>query len=154
MVALQCMVVVGVFAGTFAPACGSNDQCHQAGTYCAVGKSDRCQFCSTASGMHQVDLLPPQTDPATGGTLNDVNALDFAGFNLTAVAELCADPSLYTGDWKTGRLDDWTTPSIVSWCKSSNAALGHLIPRTFLAHDKCRSQAKPVSTRSTARWTR
>jgi hypothetical protein len=141
MVALQCMVVGGVLAGTFAPACGSNDQCHQAGMYCMVGLLDRCQYCGERS------LLPAQTDPATGGTLNHAEAPDFVGFNLTALAEICADPSLYTGDL------GHTPSSIVSWCKSSNS-LGLSLPGTFLAHDKCRSQAKPASTRSTARWTR
>jgi hypothetical protein len=34
-------------------------------------------------------LLSPQTDPATGGTLNDPLAPDFAGFDLTAVVRSC-----------------------------------------------------------------
>jgi hypothetical protein len=148
MVALQCLVAVGVFAGTVQPACGSSDQCHQAGTYCRNRK--RCSYCS-----EQPDMFPPQTDPATGGTLNDMGALDFVGFNLTAVAELCANPSLYTPLLRAEQRGvPWmTAPSIVSWCKSSNDALGLPISETFLAHDKCQSQAKSASTRSTARWT-
>ena len=123
MVALQCLAAIGVFAGTATPACGSSDQCHQAGTYCVVGADDRCHYCGWRS---LDDPLPPQTDPITGGTFNDPEAPDFAGFNLTAVAELCADPSLYTGDWHT-------TSSIASWCKSGNDALDLSIPQPFLA---------------------
>jgi hypothetical protein len=115
MVALQCMVVLGVLIGTVQPACGSSDQCLQAGTYCEVGAGDRCYYCGD-----QHNLLPPQTDPVTGGALNDPYALDFAGFNLTAVAELCANPSLYTGDWVSGSGDGrvYTVSSVVSWCES------------------------------------
>jgi hypothetical protein len=122
MVVLQCLVVVGVITGTGTPACGSSDQCHQAGMYCAIGANDRCMFCGAAP-------LPPQTDPATGGVLNDVWALDFAGYNLTAVAELCADPSLYMGGWQLATGDVvHTVSSIVSWCKSDDEALVFLFP--------------------------
>jgi hypothetical protein len=154
MVALQCMVVIAVFSG-ISPACGSSDQCPQAGMYCDVGAKDRCTFCGEDAP------LPPQTDPATGGTLNNPYAPAFAGFNLTAVAELCTDPGLYKGDWVTSR--DCNTASsichtastIVSWCKFGTASLAFfLIPGPFrLARDECRSQARPASTRSTARWT-
>jgi hypothetical protein len=115
MVALQCLVVVGVITGTFFQACGSSDQCHQTGMYC--GADDRCSYCGGNPP------LPLQTDPATGGALNDVHAPDFAGFNLTAVAEVCADPSMYTGDL-TAVVSQYTdsfghtASSIVSWCKS------------------------------------
>jgi hypothetical protein len=44
MVAMQCMVMVAVLSG-ISPACGSSDQCPQAGAYCKVGKKDRCWFC-------------------------------------------------------------------------------------------------------------
>ena len=159
MVLLQCMVVMSVWAGTNST-CDSSDQCDQAGRFCAVGREGRCNFCGRAPP------LPPQTDPATGGTLNrpkdgafGKNMDGFAGFNLTAVAELCADPSLFTGDWDSGLgpglAQDWMTTSyIVSWCKSGNDALDPFITRPFLAHDKGRLQANPASTPSTARWTR
>jgi hypothetical protein len=147
MVVLQCMVAVGVALGTVFPACGSSDQCHQAGTYCMIGKYDRCSSCGDDHP------LPPQIDPATGGALNNPDAPDFAGFNLTAVAQLCADPSLSVGDVGP-RGSGHVASSIVSWCKSDNASLGLFIPGPFLAHDKCRSQARPAFIRSTARWTR
>ena len=124
MVALQYMVVMGVWAGTAKPACGSSDQCYQAGTFCALGFSDadRCDFCGGSDDNDENDPpLPPQTDPATGGTLNDPSAPDFVGFNLTAVAELCADPSLPAGGWHNA-------VSVVSWCKSRNDALAFSFP--------------------------
>jgi hypothetical protein len=114
MVTLQCMVVVGAVAGTSTPACGSSDQCHQAGTYCKVGVNNRCDFCG------EDHPLPLQADPATGGGLNDPYAPGFAGFNITAVAELCADPSLYTSN-------SYTVSSIMSWCKSCGEALDLLL---------------------------
>jgi hypothetical protein len=121
MVALQCLVVLGVAASTILPACGSSDQCHQAGTYCAVGVNDRCYYCGDTTP------LPPQTDPATGGSLNDPYAPGFVGYNLTAVRELCADPSVAPpGEWATAS-------SVMSWCKPGNDALDLFIPRAFLA---------------------
>ena len=51
----------------------------------------RCHWCGYKDGRP----LPPQTDPATGGALNDPYAADVAGYNLTAVAELGADPVPY-----------------------------------------------------------
>jgi hypothetical protein len=117
MVTLQTMVVVGVALGISSPACSSSDQCHQPGTFCEVGVSDRCKYCGGGAP------LPPQTAPATGGALNDPVAPDFVivGFNLTAVAELCVDPNphgptqTYTGDYVYH-----TASSVVSWCKSRN----------------------------------
>jgi hypothetical protein len=127
MVALQCLVVVGLVTSTGEPACASSDQCPQAGTYCAIGVDNRCNYCGESAP------LPPQTEPATGGVLNDALAPDFAGFNITAVAELCADPSLtqYTGDYWKMEIE-WTTSSLVSWCKSDREALDLFKSRLFL----------------------
>ena len=121
MVALQSLVAAGVMYGTVIPACGSSDQCPQAGTFCSVGVNDRCDYCGHTP-------LPKHTDPATGVTLNEPTAPNFAGFNLTAVAELCAGPSLYAGELQD-RFSSRSTSSIVSWCKSGgDNAFGRLIP--------------------------
>jgi hypothetical protein len=122
MVALQSLVAAGVLFGTGNPACGSSDQCPQPGTFCAVGANDRCEYCGYAP-------LLEQTDPATGVVLNQFpSAPGFAGFNLTAVAELCAGPSLYAGELQD-RFSSRSTSSIVSWCKSGgDNAFGRLIP--------------------------
>ena len=87
MVLMQCMVAMSVAVGTAAPACESSNQCAQKGTYCLVGRSDRCDYCGGTVP------LPQQTDPATGGTLNWAVAPDYVGFNLTLVAEVCAAPT-------------------------------------------------------------
>jgi hypothetical protein len=122
MVALQCLVVMGVDVGTILPACGTSDQCHQAGTYCSVGSLDRCAFCGNDHA------LPLQTDPATGGALNDALAPDFAGYNLTAVTQLCADPRL-AHDYSAGR---WSgVSSVISWCKFGNGAVDRFTPGAF-----------------------
>jgi hypothetical protein len=129
------MVALGVWAGNSTPSCGTSDQCHQAGTFCAVGVVDRCDYCGDDPS------LPDQTDPITGGTLNDARAADFAGYNLTAVSELCADPTVYLSLHTDGtaRHGNWYPPtvsSVVSWCKSGNASLDLFIPGPLLAHDK------------------
>jgi hypothetical protein len=113
MVALQCMVVHAVLIGTAWPVCGTSDQCHQVGTFCAVGQGDRCTYCGDTTP------LPDQTDLATGGTLNDPEALDFAGFNHTAVAELCADPHVSPGPVP----DRASIPLVIARWNSSNDAL-------------------------------
>jgi hypothetical protein len=120
------MVVMGVWLGTGAPGCASSDQCPQAGTFCMVGAGDRCQYC----GGNQP--LPDETDPATGGTLNDPLAPDFAGFNLTAVAELCATGRRASGAMGEFNMGDYhTASSITSWCKSGIDALDLSFPELF-----------------------
>jgi hypothetical protein len=111
MVLGQCAVAAGLFIGTRRPSCESSDQCAQKGTWCAVGDGDRCQFCGN------LVPLPLQTDRATGGTLNQPEYEDFAGFNATLVEEVCADPTDYDGrpDWATSA----TFPKLVkSWCET------------------------------------
>jgi hypothetical protein len=130
MVLMQCMVAVGVFAGTVEPSCATSDQCAQKGTYCTVGGIDRCTYCGEDTP------LPQQTDPATGGTLNRANAPDYAGFNLTLVAEVCAAPidndrspvmSTNTVRWceacvlNDGRVDELT---VASHAQANVAAMG------------------------------
>ena len=113
MVLMQCMVAAGVFTGTANPACASSDQCAQKGTYCLVGGGiDRCVYCGG-------DVpLPRQTDPATGGTLNEAAAPDYAGFNLTLVAEVCAAPTDRLGVDGGGIEKSFTRAAVVSYCET------------------------------------
>ena len=66
----------------------------------------------------------PQPQPQQGGYRvcpSEGGMADFGGFNLTAVAELCADPSLYVSGWI---ISDYkhTASSVVSWCKFGDTA--------------------------------
>jgi hypothetical protein len=105
IVMAQCVVAVGLFSGTLHPSCESNDQCAQKGVYCDVGGNDRCGFCGFRSP------LPTQTDPETGGTLNNPHAEDFTGYNTTLVAEVCGDPTDYIAEY-------WLPARVASWCES------------------------------------
>ena len=109
MVLMQCMVVMGVLVGTLLPACASSDQCEQKGTYCTVDFRNRCEFCGERVP------LPEQTDPASGGTLNNAMQRNYAGFNLTLVAEACAAPTD-----RFGRETWYLFPraAVVSWCET------------------------------------
>jgi hypothetical protein len=104
MVLGQSMVAAGVVAGTGNPSCASSDQCERKGMFCGVGVggSDRCLYCGNSVP------LSPQTDPATGGTLNDARATDHVGFNTTQVAEICAgaNPSNPIFNTRAG-VDSW-----------------------------------------------
>eukprot|EP01052_Picozoa_sp_SAG31_P031189 SAG31_NODE_3279_length_4470_cov_48.789293_5_plen_342_part_00 len=121
MVMGQSMVTVGMWLGTAAPACGSNDQCGQTGTYCqvrpqamssALSATGRCQYCG-------VDVpLPQEVDPATGGTLNWVMAPDFAGFNNTLIVEACAAPIDRRGTAAMGNVVIFPRAAVVSWCEA------------------------------------
>jgi hypothetical protein len=110
-------------AGTINPACLTSNQCATTGMFCAVGGSQRCGYC----GSNNFVPMPAQIDPATGGTLNDGHAVDFAGFNLTLVAEVCADPSLGTDPG----MPQWGGAlQVVSWCESCVRNDGTVDPLT------------------------
>eukprot|EP01046_Picozoa_sp_COSAG06_P000246 COSAG06_NODE_7_length_38054_cov_37.302569_8_plen_470_part_00 len=70
MVLLQTATAFGVIVGTIRQACATNYQCG-AGTYCAVGELNRCDFCGGRDYR-----------PVVGGNIG----------NLTHVAEVCTMP--------------------------------------------------------------
>jgi hypothetical protein len=125
IVGLQSAVAVGVVMGTVSPSCISSDQC-AAGTFCAVGGAQRCWYCGENAP------LPAQIDPATGGTLNDAYATNFASYNLTGVAEVCADPSLSVMQVSLGTHQD--TADATSWCEACVRNDGTVDPLTPTAH--------------------
>eukprot|EP01047_Picozoa_sp_COSAG01_P015683 COSAG01_NODE_789_length_13572_cov_322.875158_2_plen_313_part_00 len=112
MVLMQCMAVMGVLWGTINPACASSDQCAQKGMYCKVGRVNRCEYCGGGAPLLR------QTDPATGGTLNWAPAPDYAGFNLTLVAEVCAAPTDRLGTDGFGAEVPFPRASVFSWCET------------------------------------
>lgn len=126
---LQCTVVAGVLVGTVIASCLNSDQC-AAGTYCHIGGSSASQLQSRCFFCGQNAPLPAQVDPATGGTLNDGGAAtlsDFAGYNLTGVAEVCAQPSLGTGHASFGTHGEL---AVVSWCEACVRNDGTVDPLT------------------------
>eukprot|EP01043_Picozoa_sp_COSAG02_P003179 COSAG02_NODE_76_length_41115_cov_60.967817_6_plen_178_part_00 len=81
---LDSATVVAVAVGTLTPACKTSDQCAR-GYYCALGVSDRCQYC----GSHAPVIIQYDQD---GQTYNNVFDYRYAGWNKTYVAEICTDP--------------------------------------------------------------
>lgn len=110
MVLGQCMALMGVFIAAFIPSCENSDQCTQQGTFCWLGRTDRCEPCG------QSNPLQVQTDPATGGTLNEPDAVDFAGWNTTAVGEICVNPIDVIEVNNAGLEDIYPRAAVVSWC--------------------------------------
>lgn len=104
MVIAQCMAVVGLFVGTFIPSCMSNDQCEQKGTFCWLGRTDRCDKCGSATPLVV----------ETG--VNDPDAADFVGFNTTAVAEICRNPVDVVQINNGGFEDIYPRAAVASWC--------------------------------------
>eukprot|EP01052_Picozoa_sp_SAG31_P023491 SAG31_NODE_1941_length_6859_cov_3.362278_2_plen_461_part_00 len=100
MVLLQCAVVVGVLGGIDRASCTTKYHCEKTGTFCDIGGVNRCVYCGDQN------VLPWQTDPRTGGTLNNPNLDDYVGFNETLVAEVCGHPASQLPD------------GVASWCES------------------------------------
>lgn len=85
MIFAQLATVIAVAVGTLTPACQTSDQC-SAGYYCAVGLSDRCQYC----GSHSPVVMQYADDGKT--TYNNVFDYRYNGFNKTFVREVCTNP--------------------------------------------------------------
>ena len=111
IVLMQCIVALGVLAGTELPSCTTNDQCNP-GLYCRVGLTRRCEFCSDTPMLIQID-------PATGDTFNYIYDEHYAGMNETYAAEVCADPTEAAA--VISRIDpkenqDFVASTVVAWC--------------------------------------
>ena len=87
MVIVQVMTASAIWVNALLPACGNNDMCMD-GMYCHSQNRGGYGLCYNCGAV--VPLLL-QTD-TEGNTLNYYRAPDFAGYNTTAMAELCADP--------------------------------------------------------------
>ena len=82
MVGLQSATAAGVLWGTMSPSCATSDQC-DAGTYCNVGRFDRCVFCGISGPL-----------------------VDEIG-NLTRVAEVCTMPYTEHGWASNATVASW-----------------------------------------------
>ena len=127
-----------MISGTLYPACASSDQCSQKGTYCQVGDVGRCNHCG------QRAPLPVQTDPTTGGKLNDAFAADYVGFNTTLVVDICADPTDRLG--KANGLGErfvWSKATVQSWCEACVHAIdGQVDDLTVASQSQANANAK------------
>jgi hypothetical protein len=131
---MQCTAAFGVLVGTVAPSCTTNDECalHE-GTFCEAGSEQRCSMCS--NGMA---LFPKQVDERTGLVLNRPDDPRFGGFNVTAVAEMCAVPGAIP-DWvwfhgegkdESDHWTQWSDLEITSWCEACVHAIDHTVDPT------------------------
>lgn len=86
MVTVQVMTTIAIWSGALFPACLNNDLCVE-GMFCYQNRRGDgiCYNCGSVVPL----LLQTDTE---GNTLNYYRAPDFAGYNTTAMAELCADP--------------------------------------------------------------
>jgi hypothetical protein len=89
MVLVQSATALAVAISTLLPSCESSDQC-EAGLYCQIGFSNRCQFCGSNVPLYM------QTDKFTGDTYNNIFDASFAGWNSTYIKALCHDPYIGT----------------------------------------------------------
>jgi hypothetical protein len=111
----QCVVATGVLHGTFEPSCSTSDQC-RLGSFCEISENHRCKFCGKECP------LPEQVN-ADGTTLNNYRADRFVGYNLTAVKEVCADPSAVADEYAFS-VNSRGTPytermaTTISWCET------------------------------------
>jgi hypothetical protein len=131
--AVSCMIVffqmlslIAIYWSIALRTCASNDMCHR-GSFCDMGgppcaetgactsadASARCRFCGGGSSYDTP--VPFQTNETSGQTYNNALDVNYAGFNGTAVHELCAarDPTPMVDQWctacvhpLTGEVDD------------------------------------------------
>lgn len=132
MVLGQCIAAMAVFWGTFQPACLTSDHCDD-GLYCARGRettaAKRCAYCGAETPLmletEGLCSLPPTAvrgkftvaDPGCT-TRNNVADPNFVGFNLTAVADVCATPYVAHEGLLGGGLPSYYPSDVVaSWCE-------------------------------------
>jgi hypothetical protein len=129
IVTMQLGTVIAILTGVIWKSCVTSDTCVLKGTYCSVGAGDRCQHCGFAVP------LPMETNPTTGETFNAPFDSNFAGFNSTAIRELCAHPADITAYDALGHPIDFAESSLVSWCDACYfPATGHVDPATRYDH--------------------
>lgn len=108
IVVAQCATAMAIWFGTFFPACASDDFCEK-GEYCNLDTT-RCDRCGA------VTPLPMQTN-AAGETFNYFGDPRFVGFNITAAAELCADPVATIGTDGLGTSLPFSARTVTAWCR-------------------------------------
>lgn len=134
------MTVCGGVVGVYLPSCYNNDMCSLRGTYCCIdceNTKDRCNFCGFASPL-AIEYLPD------GTTLNHSPDAGFAGFNMTAVTELCTAPIAAVGptpQQSDGNKGGYPAKAVEAWCDACVKASGHVDPSQPLKVAKDNAQA-------------
>lgn len=72
----------------------------------------------------------PTNEDAACDTYNAPDDPNFAGFNTTAVAMICADPSLAWDANNPSALSPWTPTNVNSWCETCVQTTGSVDPLT------------------------
>ena len=113
--------------------------CVRKGSFCSLnddlGSDPRCWFCGS------VVPLPLQID-AEGNSLNGARDPSFAGYNTTALLELCFNPVSTTGNSLIDRKISFEAMSVESWCDScfheyateQGVVAGRVDPMTSVLH--------------------
>ena len=136
MVLLQCFCVAGVAVGLVVPSCSSSYQCPE-GMYCWISAGDtrgdeayldgRCQYCGSVvplpfqiEGACIFDDKGLRTLEDPTGSCTTLNwwgdTQNFAGYNGTLVAEVCADPTECSGIEGLGKPTFFSAPQVATWC--------------------------------------
>ena len=116
----QLVTVTAVFVGLSAKTCPTNDLCTQRGTFCSP--LDRCIFCGS-NGPLGLEVGPD------GKEYNWALAERYAGFNSTAVAVVCANPTQRVGIDGYGNDLQFSAPKVTAWCDAC------FVPETDVVSD-------------------
>lgn len=132
IVVVQLVVLMGILIGSFIPSCTDNAHCPD-GKFCSRSEDATtgvCDFCGGANPLPRQELDGPcRFAPSPYGgewSVKDTecsmlnNAMDpnFAGFNRTLVADMCASPTERVGLNGKGQLQPYSRRSVISWCEA------------------------------------
>ena len=122
----QCATAAGILTSIFWPACIFSDQCIT-GMYCEIGMRNRCRYCGNSAPLPMENAIDAETGQAV--TYNQAEDLEYAGFNLTAVADLCSSAAVGVNQEAKlilMKLDtfDRSVESVIEWCDRCVRPLG------------------------------
>eukprot|EP01051_Picozoa_sp_SAG22_P017000 SAG22_NODE_2526_length_2475_cov_2.738215_1_plen_317_part_00 len=128
MVLTQTAAALGVFTGTFWPSCATSAHCGR-GSYCLLAAISRCKYCGNNIPLPLEVAGACTFGPNRWGgrsTLADASCEtrnfprdpNFAGFNLSMVAETCSVPAAITGLSNDGGPAVYSAAGVASWCET------------------------------------
>jgi len=115
IVLMQTFAATGMLTGTSFKGCSSSDECTKdnPGTWCNIGRSDRCEFCGGGTGVL------PRADSEDG-----------PANNLTLVAEVCAMPHTSYISYFHDSPTNFPATAVGSWCETCIRNDGTVDPLT------------------------